>query len=356
MIDLISLLLLIVILGCLIFLHEFGHYITAKKCGAYVYEFSIGMGPKIFSFKRKNGNDPTEYSLRLFPIGGYCAIAGEVDENDGREEKIKKDEYMCNKPAWQRCIILIAGVTMNFLTGIVVLFISALIWGSTDGRSFVGSAPVGYPMSEAGIEVGDRILKIDGKNAKTWDKITLLLNVKHKSDTYTFTVKKTDGSIKDYEIKPKVVKNEDNTESVVFGFGQDPTRQRGIIPSIKYAFTKAFSVISTMCSIIGNLFTGKLSINSLSGPIGVYSIIGQARKTSAETVLYLAAYLSLNLGFINVLPFPAFDGGRVLFLIIEKLRRKKMNPKIENLINGIGFGILLLLMLIITVKDILNLF
>lgn len=354
--DILALILLILILSILIFLHEFGHYLTAKKFGAYVYEFSLGMGPKIFSFKRKKKDDPTEYSLRLFPIGGFCAIAGEVDEEDGSEVKLKKSDYMCNKPIWQRCIILIAGVTMNFLTGFVVLFISALIWGATNSDSYVGAAPEGYPIAEAGIEVGDRIISINGKNAKTWDRITLILNLKHESDTYTFKVEKQDGSIVDYEVTPNVTKNENGEETKVFGFGQSATRERGIIASLKYAFTKTFSVIASMWSIIGNLLVGHLSLNSLSGPVGVYSIIGQAAHTSAESVLYLIAYLSLNLGFINVLPFPAFDGGRVLFLIIEKIRKKKMNPNIENTINNIGFAILMLLMIIITVKDILKLF
>lgn len=354
--DIVALILLIVILSVLIFLHEFGHYITAKKTGAYVYEFAIGMGPKLWSFKRKKEkNDPTEYSIRLFPIGGFCAIAGEVDENDGMNIKLKKEEYMCNKPIWQRCVILIAGVTMNFLTGIVILFVSSLIWGSIDNASFVGSAPEGYPISEAGIEVGDRILKIDGHNANTWDKITLLLNLKHDGDIYTFTVKKADGKVIDYKVTPTKKVGEDGKETVIFGVGQDPTRHYGIGAAIKYAFTKTVAIISSMVSIIGNLFIGKLSLGALSGPVGVYSIVGEAAKTSAESVLYLVAYLSLNLAFINIIPFPAFDGGRVLFLIIEKIRKKKMNPKVENALNAIGFVILMLLMLVITIKDILKL-
>ena len=351
-----ALILLILILGFLIFVHELGHYITAKNRGAYVYEFAIGMGPKIFSFKRKNSKDPTIYSLRIFPIGGFCAIAGEVDENDGGDVKLKKSDYMCNKKIWERCVILIAGVTMNFITGIVILFFSALIFGATNPSSVVGTAPEGYPVSEAGIEVGDKILKIDGKRANTWDKITLILNLKHESDTYIFTVEKTDGSIVDYEITPATVTDEDGNETKVFGVGQDATREKGIINAIKYAFTKTGSIISSMFSIIGNLITGNLSITSLSGPIGVYSIVGEAAKTSIESVLYLTAYLSINLGFINLLPFPAVDGGRVLLLIIEAIRKKKMNPKIENAINSVGMALLMLLMLLISVKDLFSLF
>lgn len=354
--DILALLLLIVVLGVLIFLHEFGHYITSKKFGAYVYEFSIGMGPKIFSFKRKKKNDPTEYSLRLFPIGGYCAIAGETSEDDGMDVKLKKNEYMCNKPIWQRCIILIAGVTMNFLSGIVILFISALIFGSVDNASYVGQVIDGYPVSKAGIEVGDRILKIDGKSAKTWDKITLLLNYKHKSDTYVFTVKKPDGKVVDYKVKPIISKNEDGQEVRTFGIGQNGKRQRGLWASIKNSFAKFISIIDSMWSVIVNLITGNLSLSALSGPVGVYSVMGEAAHTSIDSVLFIAAYLSINLGFINILPFPAFDGGRVLFLIIEKIRRKKMNSKVENAINTVGFILLIILMIVITIKDILKLF
>lgn len=350
----IALILLIVILGVLIFVHELGHFLTAKNRGAYVYEFALGMGPKIFSFKRKN--DPTEYSLRLFPIGGYCAIAGEVDENDGMDVKLKKDQYMCNKKIWERCLILIAGVTMNFITGILILFISALIWGSIDQASIVGYAPEGYPIATAGIEVGDRIISIDGKKASTWDKITLILNLKHEGDEYVFKVEKEDGSIMEYTVAPKEVVDDDGNVTKVFGIGQNATRQRGILSSIKYAFQKSWSILSSMGMIIASLVTGKLSLGALSGPIGVYSIVGEAAKTSAESVLYLMAYLSLNLGFINILPFPAFDGGRVLFLIIEAIRKKKMNPKVENAINSIGFALLMLLMIVISIKDIINLF
>ncbi len=351
-----ALILLILILGFLIFVHELGHFITAKKNGCYVYEFALGMGPKLFGFRRKKEkNDPTLYSLRLFPIGGYCAIAGEIDEDDGGDVKLKKDDYMCNKKIWQRCVILIAGVVMNFITGFIILFISALIWGATEQESIVGMAPEGYPVSEAGIEVGDKILEINGKSAKTWDKITIILNLKQDSDVYTFKVEKEDGSIKEYEVTPTIVENEDGSETKVFGIGQDTTRKNGLWSALKYAFTKTGSIISSMWSIVGNLIIGKLPLSSLSGPIGVYSIVGEAAKNSAESVLYLTAYLSINLGFINILPFPAFDGGRVLFLIIEAIRKKKMNPKIENGINLIGFVLLMLLMIVISVKDVFNL-
>lgn len=355
----IAFILLIVILGILIFVHELGHFLTAKNRGAYVYEFSLGMGPKIWSFKRKKETkDPTEYSLRLFPIGGFCAIAGEVDESDNSNEgpKLKKSDYMCNKKIWERCLILIAGVTMNFVTGILILFVSALIWGSTEQSSIVGVAPAEYPINQAGIEVGDKVLEINGHKVKTWDEITLVLALKNENPEYIFKIKKADGKIKEYSVSPIEETDEKGNTTKVFGIGQSPKKLKGFLPSLKYAFVKSGSILSSMLMIISSMVTGQLSIGALSGPIGVYSIVGEAAKTSAESVLYLMAYLSLNLGFINIIPFPAFDGGRVLFLIIEAIRKKKMNPKIENAINSIGFALLMLLTLVITVKDIINLF
>ena len=353
----IAFILLIVILGLLIFVHELGHFLTAKNRGAYVYEFALGMGPKIFSFKRKKeSGDPTLYSLRLFPIGGFCAIAGEVNEDDNEDVKLKKSDYMCNKKIWERCLILIAGVTMNFITGFLLLLISALIWGSSDQSSIVGVVPEGYPVYEAGIREGDRVLSIDGKKATNWDKIMLILSLNHDDGEYLFKVEKPNGDIEEYEVLPKIVKGEDGKESKVFGIGQDTTKKRGFVSALEYAFVKSGSIISSMGSIIWSLCTGQLSLNALSGPVGVYSVVGEAAKTSVESVIYLMAYLSLNLGFINILPFPACDGGRVLLLIIEKLRGKKMNQKIENAINSIGFALLMLLMLMITIKDVINLF
>ena len=349
----ISLILLIVILGVLIFVHEAGHFITAKKCGAHVYEFSLGMGPKLFGWKRKG--DPTDYSIRAFPIGGYCAIAGEVDEDDGYDKKLKKNQYMCNKTPLQRFIILVAGVTMNFLTGIILLFISALIFGYTDPTPIVGQIEKGMPVSKTGIEVGDKLLAINGKKVDSWDMITLRLVQKNKRDYYTFKIKKTDGTINTYRIYPKYEKSKNGESVPRFGFGQNTEKKHGFLGSIKYAFLKTKIILCSMVLIIGNLCTGSIPLNSLSGPVGVYQVVDNY-KGNLELLLYLTAYLSLNLGFINLLPIPAVDGGRILFLIIEVIRGKKLNPKIEGYVNLVGFALLMLLMFVITVKDVLNLF
>ena len=203
--TLITIIVLIIMLGRLIFVHEFGHFIMAKRNGVYVYEFALGMGPQIIKFKRKNKKDPTVYSIRLLPIGGFCSMAGEVEYVE--DKKVKKNEYMCNKTPWQKFQILVAGVTMNFITAIVLLFIQSLIYGSVNQKSYIGEVQKGYPISEAGIVVGDRILSINGRKTNNWDQITIALSLKTDSNVYTFEIEKQDGSIEKYDIVPKIKTN-----------------------------------------------------------------------------------------------------------------------------------------------------
>ena len=333
----VTLILLILILGILIFVHEFGHFIVAKKTGVHVEEFALGMGPIIFKFKRKK--DPTLYSLRLFPIGGFCAMAGEVVEE--KDKKLKKSEYMCNKKPYEKILILVAGVTMNFITALVLFFLQSLIWGSTNQLSYVGVVTENSPIEQAGIVVGDKIVSINGVKTNTWDKIQVAIALEDEDHVYDFIVKKEDGSKKKLEVKPIIQTDEDNNTTYLFGFGADTEKNYGIIDSIKYAFIKFYSVISSMGLIIVKLFSGALSLKSLSGPVGMYTVVGSAAKYGIENLIYLTAYLSVNLGFINIPPFPAFDGGRILFIIIEKIKGSPVNPKVENIFHTIGFILLM---------------
>lgn len=363
---------LILILGILIFVHELGHFIAAKWAGVYVHEFALGMGPKIFSFKRKNKKDPTLYALRVLPIGGFCAMAGEVDDEaveDDKGKKIKKSELLCNKTKWQRFIILFAGVFFNLVFALILLFAQSLIWGHNEQRSVVGYAPeycfeedsfdmepVPCPISAAGIEVGDRIIAVNDYKVRTWDKLTIVLNLKNKSETYHFKVEKANGDIKEYEITPIKAKDINGTEHTVFGFGVGDKIYKGFFNGIKFAFVKLGSIVSSMALIIGSLFTGKLGISSLSGPVGMYSIVGETAKYGFASIMYLTAYLSINLGFVNAIPFPAFDGGRIIFVIVEAITKKKVNQNVEGMIHTIGMILLMLLMAYITLMDVLRLF
>lgn len=348
----ITLLILIIILGVLIFVHEFGHFIVAKKAGVFVEEFALGMGPQIFKWKRKN--DPTTYSIRLLPIGGFCAMAGEVVEE--KEKKLKKNQYMCNKKPYQKFLILVAGVTMNFMLALLIFFLQGLIWGSSNQLSYVGMVTENSAVAKAGITEGDRIISINGVKTNTWDKIQVAIALKNDSKSYEFVVKKSDGSVNKYEVTPNYIKDKKGNEVMVFGFGAGNTLNKGFIASIKYSLIKFYSVISSMTLIIVKLFSGALGLKSLSGPVGMYTVVGESAKLGIQSLLYLTAYLSVNLGFINIIPFPAFDGGRILFVIIEKIKGSPVKAEVENWFHTIGFILLMILMIIITYQDILRLF
>ncbi len=367
---------LLLILSLLIFVHEGGHFLVAKKCGVHVYEFALGMGPKVLSLKRKN--DPTEYTLRAFPIGGFCAMAGEEGEDD---ENLPKDKFMCNKSKIKRILILVAGVTMNFITAIVLLFIIGLCYGSTDQSSVIGSVSEGTPAYNAGLKENDTIIECNGYKIKTWDKLTIVTNLKNKNDYYEYKIKHGDGSIDTYKIVPdkyavfdgKTIKidetntlesilkeydkkEKDVTISNLVGIQAKSKVNKGFVSAIKYAFSKFGSIVSTMILIIGSLFTGKLGLSALSGPVGMYSVVGTVASLGFANIIYLTAYLSINLGVLNILPFPAFDGGRVLFVLIEAVTRKKVDPKIEGYFHTVGFALIMLLMIYITFQDVLRLF
>ena len=344
----ITLLLLIVILGIIILVHEFGHFITAKKSGVYIYEFSIGMGPVIHKHKGKDG---IYYNIRAFPIGGFVSMAGEIYEDDG---KISHDKFLCNKPWYQRLMILAAGVFNNFVLAFVVLFFLALIWGPTPITPILGEIQSESAAMEAGLQEGDQIVAINGHKVKSWDIAQIYLYYKNESNVYQFKILR-DGVEKEVKITPKTVQ-EGEKEHQVFGFKIANNSDTGFFSYIKYAWQKFWTIIQSMIVTLGGLFTGKLSVKALSGPVGMYQVVGQSIQYGISQILYLIALLSINVGFLNILPFPAFDGGRIFFMIIERIKGSKINPKWENTINNVGFILLMILMVYITLQDILNLF
>lgn len=347
----VTLLLFVLILGIIVLVHEFGHFIWAKIFKVHIYEFSIGMGPKIFS---KKGKDKIDYSIRAFPIGGFVSMAGEVYADD---DKVKKEDLMCNKPWYARTMILLAGVINNFILALLLLFVYALIWGATPTEPIVGEVLENYPAAQAGLKAGDEIIKINGQKVSSWDAAQLVLVYKNNKGYTEFEVLREGGTTDIIKVSPiKEADAETGEERMVFGFSVDTKIEKGFIPSLKFAFAKFGSVFDSMKLTIKGLFTGKISLNSLSGPVGIYQVVDQGAKLGISYIIYLIAFLSINVGFINVLPFPAFDGGRVLFIIIEKIKGSPINAKIENAFHTIGFLLLMALMIYITYRDILNLF
>ena len=337
----------ILILGVIVLIHEFGHFIFAKKAGIYVYEFSIGMGPRIFKWTRKN--DETEYSIRLIPIGGFVQMAGEEVEDD---KSIPKNKKFGTKTFGQKFMTVIAGIMNNFILAILLFFIIALISGAPQNKAIVGEISEDYPAYTSGLKTGDRILKINGKNAKTYDTLALELQV-NNGKKIEMEVDRN-GKTKTINLTPKKEKQDGQTV-YKYGFTITDEVETGFFASLKYAFTKTFSLLHQMILIIAYLVTGNLNLTALSGPVGIYSIVGTAASSGILSILSLTALLSVNVGFINLLPLPAFDGGRLLFIIIEKIKGKPVDPRLENTIHSIGFFLLMALMLLITYNDIIRL-
>ena len=339
----------ILILGGIVFFHELGHFLFAKKAGVYIYEFSIGMGPQLFKWKSKK--DETMYSIRLLPIGGFVQMAGEEIDPD---ENIPKEKRMQSKTWLQRFSIMIAGIFFNFVLAIVLLFVVGLINGTPQKETYIGVIDKNSSAYNAGLRENFEILQVNGKKASTKDilSLELIANVKKEVEV---KYKDENGNVEIAKFKADTV-DENGTTKYKYGFSLINQKQRGFFSSIKYAFTKTIELIEYMFFVIWYLITGKISLTNLSGPIGIFTMVGETAKEGLINLVYLMAIISVNVGFINFLPLPAFDGGRILFLIIEKIKGSPVNPKIENIIHTVGLGLLMLLMVFITYNDILRIF
>lgn len=345
-----TLILFILILGVIILIHEGGHFFFAKKMGVYVYEFAIGMGPKIWS--RKSKKDETVYSIRLIPIGGFCSLAGEEIEDD---KKIPKDKKLQAKKPWQRFLIMFFGPGFNFISAVLILFVIGLFWGSPNMAPVLSSVEKGTRAYEAGLRANDKILEINGHKIQTSDDISLYIAVDSHEDATKFKVEKENGTIQTIEVTPEKIKKDKET-TYKYGIAMMASKEYGLFPALRYTVVKTGSLFKQMFKTIEYLFTGNIKINQLSGPVGIYSIVGEQSKGGFANILYLIAFLSINVGFINLLPIPAFDGGHILFIIIEKIKGSPVKPETENMIHSIGLFLLMALMLYITFQDIIKLF
>ncbi len=330
----------ILILGLTVFIHELGHFIFAKKAKVHVYEFALGFGPRLFKFKRKN--DETIYSIRLLPLGGFVSLAGE--ENDSNKD-IKDSKKIYNKTGWQRFSIFIAGVLFNFILSIILLFFTGLFTGAETGKIYINEVDPSYSDK---LQTNDLILKINGHDIKSSESLSLYTGIS-KTEEIEITLKR------DSDIYNIPVSKIEFDGKQVYPFSITIEVTKNFFASLKYAFTKFYELFIQMILIIWYLITGKLSLTTLSGPVGIYTIINEASGYGFDYIIYLLAIININIGFINLLPIPVFDGGQILSLIIEKIRGKRLSPKINSIISITTFVLLMILMVLVTYNDIIKL-
>lgn len=330
-----TLLAAIFVFALLIASHEFGHFITAKASGVKVLEFSLGMGPKLLGFKTKE----TNYSLRVFPIGGYVKMLGE-------EEESSDPRAFCNQNAWKRLVIIIAGAFMNFVIAIVLFFMVS--YNSGILKPIISSVEKGYPAVNAGVKVNDKIIKVNDKKINTWNEFKVFV-AENKDKPFRILVERDNKTV---ELNVKPVYNEKEGRYII---GVSPTLVKGnVSESLKSGVTETFVSIKQMIAFLGGIFKGRVSSNDVGGPVAIIKMSGEAAKISIWNLLAFAGFLSINLGVINLIPFPALDGGWVIILLFEALTGRKLDENKVGLINMIGLTILMAFAVLITFKDILR--
>lgn len=334
-------LIMVLVFGVLIFIHEFGHFITARACGVQVKEFAIGMGPTIFSWHSKKKG--TKYGLRLLPIGGFVSMTGEDEES-------KDPSAFCNKSVPKRMAIVAAGAVMNLILGFLLMM--ALVFSQGALASNVIGRFEENAISSEKLAVGDELVKIGNVRVHTWEEsVYEIMNQGYEPLDIT------------------VIRNGERitVEDVQFGTMEDSgatfgdcdfipfAEERTIGNLIKHTFFRSVSTVKMVYDSLIGMVTGRFGMEAVSGPVGVAEVVGDAAKASMQQFLYIVAVLSINLGIFNLIPFPALDGGRFLFLIIEGIRRKPINRNVESYINFVGILLLFALMIFVTCKDILKL-
>lgn len=324
----------IIIFCLLIFVHELGHFIVAKACGVKVNEFAIGMGPAIF--KKQKGE--TLYAVRLFPIGGFCAMEGEDEDSED-------DRAFNNKPAWQRALVLTAGSFMNLLTAVVLMIVIAFVVGQA--TTTVNEVLDDSPAYRAGMMSGDRIVEVDGTAVDEWNDVITYIGESSR-DTADIVVER-DGAQ-----QTLTAALEYDKESGRNKIGITPDMKHSIAGSVGSGMKNTWNMTVMMYKVIKQLFTGDVSVSELSGPVGIVYAVNQSAKAGVIYVVYLASLLSLNLAIMNMLPFPALDGGRLLFLLIRKITGKRITDAIEGKIHFIGIILLMVLMVYVTWNDIVK--
>lgn len=332
------------VFGMLIFFHELGHFMVAKLVGIKVHEFSLGFGPKLFGIPKGE----TSYNLRALPLGGFVRMAG-MDPNEEEDEKDEGRGFN-KKTIGQRIAVIFAGPLMNFLLAVLLLALIFAFQGLPVATTGIENVLPGYPAEKAGIVAGDKIVAINGQRVENWEELVGLINQMPEENVKVTVMR--DGTERQLEMK--TVRDENGLGKIGIvpakGF-----RKAGLFQSLVLGVEWTGRVTFMILDFISKMIFGQAPAD-LGGPVRVVSEIGKAAQIGFFFLLQLAAFLSINLGLFNLFPIPALDGSRILFLAWEKVRGRPVDPVKENFIHLVGFGLLLLLMVVITYNDILQIF
>ncbi len=320
----------IFVFNVIVFVHEFGHFYVARKNGIRVEEFALGMGPALFK-KEKNG---TLYAFRVIPLGGYCKMYGEDEKNDSPEA------FNSKKP-WQRFLVVLAGPFMNFVFTIIIFAVLAMSFGSP--TLTIDKVVDGMPAKIAGVQPGDKVIRINGEKSYLWEQV--IKDISTSDGDITLEVER-EGEIKSFRLST----DESKKIGIQIAVSKNP------FTAIKYSFNKSWFLTSEIGDFLKKLVTGRALGEGVVGPVGLAGIIGDVAQTGFVNLLHLMAYISLNLGLMNLLPIPALDGGRLVFIIVEMIRRKPIPEEKEGMVHTIGFVLLLLLFAFVMYKDIVRMF
>jgi regulator of sigma E protease len=349
----VSAIVFILVLSVLIVVHEFGHFAMAKRCGVKVERFSLGFGPKLIGIKKGD----TEYRISAIPLGGYVKMAGETyqDNLTGKEW-----EFLSKSPG-ERFKIVICGPFLNYILGFLLFSLIFMI-GSPTLTNEVGQVLADYPAKAAGLKAGDKVMSIDGKEVEYWNDLTKIMHKKLEGDVRLVVLR--GGREKKITVRPKIKEYKD-----IFG-KEVKIAMVGIAPSdelvfIKYnpitsiykGLIKQLELTAVTLKAIWSMIAGRLSFrDSVTGPVGIFLLTAKAAKLGLVYLLNIMAIISTSLAIFNVLPIPVLDGGHLIFIIIEKIRKRPLSQKIQEVATQIGLGLLLLLMVFVFYFDIMRFF
>lgn len=335
---------LAILLFCImIFPHELGHFIAARKMGVKVNEFSFGMGPKIW---KKQGKE-TLYSIRLFPIGGFCAMEGE----DGDSEEPRA---FGNKKPWQKIVVLAAGSFMNIVCAVVIMSLVVGVMGFT--TTVIGQVSDGFPAQAAGIMEGDKIIQIDDSQIEQWMDVSRAIQAS-EGEAMSVTVERGK-QVETFSVVPQLTEGVDAQGNPAQGYAIGVTSKISHNPlkAVVSGAQATWNIAKTMFSALGQLFTGKAGVDDLSGPVGMVNMVSQTAEYGFWYYGFLTALICVNLAIINMLPLPALDGGRIIFVIYTMITGKTVSEKVEGTVHFVGMMLLLALMVFVTMNDITRIF